>query len=276
MLASSPALSEKKAESPGAGEESGENLGMTIQDTAPTLEDETPTLDFGSLAEGEPPAHASSEVEGAAPEAEHVVASAEKCVVQIGEIEASAPAPSNADAGSPEEEIAGEQPVGDQQPQTGRECVNITDAEPSFIGADGKPVPIAAELKTQDMIGQRLQERRLELETLSGDFEMQEAILAAAEKQIEERTAALEQLKVDIDATLAKAEEAESGKLEGLIATYESMKPAAAAAIFNEMPDEVLLTIARAMSPRKIAPILSKMRPDRAAAITVKLATVEE
>ena len=51
----------------------------------------------------------------------------------------------------------------------------------------------------------------------------------------------------------------ETGQFAGIVAMYETMKPKDAANIFNELDMEVLLRVAKTMSPRKMAPILAEM-----------------
>ena len=54
---------------------------------------------------------------------------------------------------------------------------------------------------------------------------------------------------------------------------YENMKPKDAARIFEQLEIDVLLLIAERMREARIAPILAKMSPAKAKAITVELAT---
>jgi hypothetical protein len=267
-FACTPALSEKKAESSGpSGEGTGEFTAPTAEDSAPTLSDEAETLDLSAKEKkGE---SKSEETTEAAPTEVARAPVGTKCVVEIGEIKtpvAEAEAPT---AGEGEEAKAG--PA--DHPIEGGECVDMTDAKPTMMGPDGKVVEIGVDVTTEDLIRQRLQERRLEIEARATDIDAQQAILEAAEKRIEKRMATLEQLQNEIDATVDQSEAAAAEQFKAVIAAYETMKPAAAAAIFNEMPDEVLLGIAKEMNPRKIASILSKMDPARAGALTVQLAS---
>ena len=54
---------------------------------------------------------------------------------------------------------------------------------------------------------------------------------------------------------------------------YETMKPKDAANIFNALDVEVLLRVAKMMSPRKMAPILAEMNTARAQELTVRMAS---
>jgi len=50
------------------------------------------------------------------------------------------------------------------------------------------------------------------------------------------------------------------------------MKAADAATIFDTLDMNVLVRLARRINPRKMAPIMAKMNPDRAQALTIRLA----
>jgi flagellar motility protein MotE (MotC chaperone) len=51
------------------------------------------------------------------------------------------------------------------------------------------------------------------------------------------------------------------------------MKPKDAASIFDELDMEVLLRVAKMMTPRKMAPIMAAMSTARAQELTVRMAT---
>jgi flagellar motility protein MotE (MotC chaperone) len=71
-------------------------------------------------------------------------------------------------------------------------------------------------------------------------------------------------------------QEMESGQFAGIVAMYETMKPKDAANIFNALDIEVLLRVAKTMSPRKMAPILAEMDPSRAQELTVRMASLAD
>jgi hypothetical protein len=56
------------------------------------------------------------------------------------------------------------------------------------------------------------------------------------------------------------------------VKTYTAMKAADAARIFNTLPDEVLVPVAQQMKSDVLGGVLSKMNPDAAQKLTVKLA----
>jgi flagellar motility protein MotE (MotC chaperone) len=56
------------------------------------------------------------------------------------------------------------------------------------------------------------------------------------------------------------------------VKTHSIMKPKDAARIFNNLPDEVLVPVARDMKSDQLALVLASMNPDNAKALTIKLA----
>ena len=91
-------------------------------------------------------------------------------------------------------------------------------------------------------------------------------------KRIEEHTAALEALEARINAMVDEKRTLEEAQFTAVVAMYETMKPKDAAAIFDELEMDVLLRVARAVNPRKMAPIMARMNPLKAKALTAGLA----
>ena len=102
------------------------------------------------------------------------------------------------------------------------------------------------------------------------------SIVNAAEQRIEERTATLAALEAQISTLVDQRQEMESGQFAGIVAMYETMKPKDAANIFNNLDMDVLLRVAKTMSPRKMAPILAEMDAARAQELTVKMADLAD
>jgi flagellar motility protein MotE (MotC chaperone) len=71
---------------------------------------------------------------------------------------------------------------------------------------------------------------------------------------------------------LAKRDEAEEVQMTSLVKTYESMKPADAARVFNKLDRSVLLSVASRMKPQKIGAVMAAMEPSKAQDLTVMLA----
>lgn len=140
----------------------------------------------------------------------------------------------------------------------------------------GRPVPMPVmEEDTERAILERLAERRAELDALASELEMRLAVVEAAELRIEERLTELANIEGRINALVEAREAEEEGQFSGIVAMYESMRPADAAAIFNTLDTAVLTRVGAAMNPRKLGPILAKMAPARAQELTVLLANPE-
>jgi flagellar motility protein MotE (MotC chaperone) len=149
------------------------------------------------------------------------------------------------------------------------------DALPVIKDGAGNIVPLAdaeAIPASETAILERLAARRNELETREAELDMRMALVEAAEKRIEERTAVLEALEARINAMVDEKRTLEESQFVAVVSMYETMKPKDAAAIFDQLDMSVLLRVARAMNPRKMAPILAKMNPSRAQELTAGLA----
>ncbi len=129
---------------------------------------------------------------------------------------------------------------------------------------------------TEEMILQRLAERRAELDAFAAELETRLAVVEAAELRIEERMAELAALEARINAAVDERDAAEAEQFAAIVAMYENMRPADAATIFNDLETGVLVRVGRAMNPRKLGPIMAKMLPVKAQELTVLLAQAGE
>ncbi len=142
----------------------------------------------------------------------------------------------------------------------------------------GNMVPLAdtiTDTSSEAAINKRLAERRAELDLREQELDMRLALIDAAEKRIEERSAELKALEERIGKLVDDNKMAEEQQFVSLVAMYENMKPKDAAAIFNELDMPVLLGVAKAMNPRKMAPILARMTPLKAKALTDSIAAAD-
>jgi flagellar motility protein MotE (MotC chaperone) len=189
-----------------------------------------------------------------------------------------APAADAGDHGAP-----GEEPVvptpGSFAAEMTVDCLPSGDVVPMEISDQGEIVPLVGAdgvSATEQQLLERLTARRTELQAYEEDLAMRESIVDAAEKRIEERTATLEALEAQISTLVDQREEMETGQFAGIVAMYETMKPKDAANIFNNLDMEVLLRVAKTMSPRKMAPILAEMDAARAQELTVQMAALAD
>jgi flagellar motility protein MotE (MotC chaperone) len=142
-------------------------------------------------------------------------------------------------------------------------------ANKDFAGGDDDQVTSASEV---DVVNS-LAKRRRELDTRENQLNTQANIIAAAEARVDAKIGQLKQLQSQINALLVQHDQSQKDQITSLVKTYSGMKPAAAAAVFSALPDEVLIPVAQGLKPDALGEILSKMNPEAAQKLTVKLAS---
>lgn len=265
----------------------------TMTDSGPTLEDDTPTLPLGpeeasggghgDAAAGDHGAPAVAEGHDAPADAEHATAGGQEMpgpedepTSHLAEADAAAEACPPLDAAAqgaapvdPLDLLTPDDGCAEEPAATHAEA----DAEPTIVDGSGNIVPLTADSASSEAaLIERLSERREELDTRDAELDMRLALVEAAEKRIDERTAALEALEARINAMVDEKRSIEEGQFVALVAMYETMKAKDAAAIFDELEMPVLLRVARAINPRKMAPIMARMNPVKAKELTAGLA----
>ncbi|WMT90003.1 hypothetical protein [Pelagibacterium sp. H642] len=160
----------------------------------------------------------------------------------------------------------------------------LFDAVPSHVARDGEvnileaandgaAMPVDALAGSSEaLILERLTERRAELDALAAELETRLAVVEAAELRIEERMAELSAIEAEINALVDAQETAEAEQFAAIVAMYENMRAGDAATIFNDLDRDVLVRVGRAMSPRKLGPIMAEMDTSKAQELTVLLA----
>ena len=116
-----------------------------------------------------------------------------------------------------------------------------------------------------------LSARRKGLETRERELGVREALLKAAEQELDQKYKELVSLRSEIQDLLVEQTEEEKKRIASLVKIYEGMKPKDAARIFNTLDLDVLLNVVSQMSERKSAPIIASMNPDRAQTLTIML-----
>jgi flagellar motility protein MotE (MotC chaperone) len=142
-------------------------------------------------------------------------------------------------------------------------------AQPKDAAGDDGETSSAAEV---DVLSS-LSKRRTELDTRARAQDMRENVLAATEKRVDEKIAALKALQTQITALLGQRDAAQEKQVASLVKTYSSMKPKDAARIFDGLSDDVLIPVAQEMKSDALAPVLAAMNPSAAQKLTVKLAS---
>ncbi len=114
--------------------------------------------------------------------------------------------------------------------------------------------------------------RRKKLDQIEKKLRAREALLQAAEQEVDRKVQELAKLKKEIEALLNKQTEEEKARIGSLVKIYEGMKPKDAARIFDTLDIDVLVSVMSTMSERKVAPILAAMNAERARTVTIMLA----
>ncbi len=117
-----------------------------------------------------------------------------------------------------------------------------------------------------------LAKRRAELDARERDVEMRENLIAAAEKRVDGKIDGLKQLQAQIQTLLGQRDTADQKQLDALVKTYSAMPPKDAARIFDNLNEDVLVTVAARMKPDVLGFILAKMQAEAAQKLTLKLA----
>lgn len=137
--------------------------------------------------------------------------------------------------------------------------------------------------------------RRDDLDKREHDLDLRAKLLEAAEKRLADRLNQLQSIESQLgggtagtpaaspapgaapaggqaagngQAAAGGAPAAMDDKLAALVSLYESMKPKAAATVFDKLDGGTLLELAEHMNPRKLSPIVAAMDPDKASRIT--------
>lgn len=125
-----------------------------------------------------------------------------------------------------------------------------------------------AQCETPEEVLQSLARERELIAAQKEDLASRQSELALAREKLEIEKTALLELKADIEGLLARVKAAETEDLERLIGFYENMKPNEAARIMDDLDIEVTILVLAKMKPRVAAPILAKMSPVRARAVS--------
>lgn len=116
-----------------------------------------------------------------------------------------------------------------------------------------------------------LKKRRALLKKQERELAVREALLKAAQQEIDQKYQELVSLRSEIEALLKQQTDEEKARITSLVKIYEGMKPKDAARIFNSLDMDVLLSVVGRMSERKSAPIIASMDPARARNLTIML-----
>ena len=120
---------------------------------------------------------------------------------------------------------------------------------------------------------QQLSSRRAELDKRAAALDQRELLLKAVDAQLNEKIQTLHQKQAELDSMLGKVDDQTDERLKSLVKIYETMKPADAARIFDQMDMPILIQLLTRMKEQKTASILAGMSPVKAKSITIEMAS---
>lgn len=123
---------------------------------------------------------------------------------------------------------------------------------------------------------QQLVARRDALDKREELLDIRAALNGQAETRIDRQIEKLAELKTQLEALMKGLDEGEERKIARLVKIYETMKPKAAAEIFNRLDIPILLHVIERMKEAKSAAVLGKMDPAIAKRVTTELARKKE
>jgi len=171
---------------------------------------------------------------------------------------------------------AANRPAPQEQPPLTQADINLPginrDIPPDTSSTAGQRSFSAPEIE----VLQSLARRREELDKRAQEIAAREALLTAAEQEVDRKIAELNKLRSELEALLGTQEKMEEERIASLVKIYENMKPKEAAAIFNTLDMDILLAVVSRMSERKTSPILASMNTERARLLTIKLAEMRK
>ncbi|MBU2956823.1 hypothetical protein Q4511_14875 [Paracoccus sp. 1_MG-2023] len=138
-------------------------------------------------------------------------------------------------------------------------------AEPPELLEGCSDVPEAVAL------AEELRDRALRIERYMASIETQKAELAQAETTLRERLAELRTQKGAITAGRQGDTQAVRTDIDKLIAVYDQMKPAEAAAILTNLPADFAAEILMRVRPEAGARIIAAVEPRQAALLTAQM-----
>ena len=125
---------------------------------------------------------------------------------------------------------------------------------------------------TEEVLTERISDRRRLLEEREREMEMRESLLKAAEARIEERIGSLRAMELRAGEAGAASGPTPDADMDRIVTMYEAMKAKEAARILSALDMDVLEGVARRMNPRKLADIMGEMDAQPATRLTVRLA----
>lgn len=100
-------------------------------------------------------------------------------------------------------------------------------------------------------------------------YAIQKEELEGLRTEVEDRIAAMEKKRAELEEWMRKREEFAKAANEGLVEVYSQMRADAAAERMEELPSNLTAALLTKLAPRTAGTILNEMSPERAATVTV-------
>lgn len=197
-----------------------------------------------------------------------------------------APAVAQAPGATPDGDAGAKPEQEDAKPET-RSAESTEPAKPAAAEAEkggkktktAEAAPEDVEMRSKGSEGavlKSLADRRRVLEKRERELQLRENLLQAAEKRVAARIAELKAIESRIDTELKSQDAERDAKFNRLVKVYSSMKPKAAAAIFDRLDIDVLMGLVKRMKARNMSAIMAKMDPAAAQRLTLRMASETE
>jgi flagellar motility protein MotE (MotC chaperone) len=149
---------------------------------------------------------------------------------------------------------------------------------PAGAGASAAPWALdPADLTASEIaVLHQLAARRAALDGRERAIDQRAALIERAAADLEQQIARLSALHAEIAAAVGAHDAVEEARLASLIKIYETMKPKAAAEIFDRLEMPVLIEVVERMREVKSADVLARMNPVKAKQVTSELARRSE
>lgn len=121
-----------------------------------------------------------------------------------------------------------------------------------------------------------LAKRRDELDAREKELAIKSKVLESTEQRINKRIEEMQAMQAEVKGLIETYKSQQDADVRSLVKIYENMKPASAAAIFNELDMPILLSVIDKMSERKVSPVLAAMSPVKAKEVTEELAELRK
>ena len=163
---------------------------------------------------------------------------------------------------------------GDEKPENDE--ITLPSTEPAASPQNSKWQDASdtdiADSNLKNEVFQDLIKRRDELDKRERTLSEREALLEAAQKELDKKLSEMEGIRDELKDLLKQQTAEEAMRIQSLVKIYSGMKPKDAARIFNTLDTDILMDVIGSMTESKSGPIIALMDADRAKALTTLLA----